>query len=95
MQSIDSIRALVLAFIRGEADFRQFNQKYDDLFRDLPDEVYDESPDTAFLSQIHERLDWTASDVSPQDRADGWITAVEFKDWLKGAYPRTWDSVGG
>jgi hypothetical protein len=79
----NAIIALVDEFLSGNLSFEAFDVAYGKAFHgDLPPwglSWADEEP----LSEIDERLQWTTKDSpSEEDRAYGYISREEFREWL-------------
>jgi hypothetical protein len=76
--------ALVDQLLAGELTVPQFRVAYYDFYLDeVPDEALT-IQDSEFFGLVQEMLDWTALAPPEEDRAVGWMSYDEFRDWVAG-----------
>ncbi len=75
--------AMLRAYLSGASAFDSFYKRFYFYF---VDEIHGDAlseADWEFFGAIHDKLDFVAETVDPISRADGWISAKEFKQWLR------------
>jgi hypothetical protein len=76
--------ALVDQLLAGELTVPQFRAFYYDFYlEEVPDEALTVQ-DSEFFGLVQEMLDWTTLAPPEEDRAVGWMSHEEFRDWVAG-----------
>jgi len=74
---------LVAEYLEERIALPEFQARFSSLFVDeIPDTALDEQQ-WEFYGAIHEKAEWTAPDPPTQDKRDGWLSADEFRAWLR------------
>lgn len=70
-------------YLTGRDAFDAFVDAYYYFFVDgVPENTLDESA-YRYFAGIQEKLDFASAAPTTEERSDGWISADEFKDWLR------------
>jgi len=72
---------LIDKFIIGKINRKEFDDKFNDLY--LTEDSNFEEAEENFLSEIHYQLAYVTENPDEIDRKDGFISADEFREWLK------------
>lgn len=72
--------ALIDDLLHERLTFDQFDRPYSNDYIDAPSFANEDREE--FFGDVHERLEWTATEVDDTDRGDGYISVPEFKEWL-------------
>jgi hypothetical protein len=79
----DALIELVEKFMKGNLTFDEFDVTYGQVFHsELPSWGLSDKEVEA-LAEVDDRLQWTVKGTpTPQDRADGFMSREQFREWL-------------
>ncbi len=75
---------LIERYLAAEIDIELFHEKFYLPFVELEVEI--DEVEEVFFSEVCEKMDFTEYDnikISEDEKLFGWITEIEFRDWLK------------
>lgn len=72
---------LIDKFVSGKVNRKEFDNKFNDLY--LAEDSNFKEAEEDFLSEIHYELAYVTENPDQIDRKDGFISANEFREWLR------------
>ena len=91
--TIAALDALIGGFLAGTTGWETLEAQYSPVYLFLPDEAFPDVETEVWYGVVHERIEWTTAEPSPEQKTFGWMTHAEFRGWLEEAV-RTKPAVG-
>jgi len=83
MDQLTALRDMIDRLLAGETTFDEFARTFGIYYYEhLPVAVM-RSPAATFVSDVLEKLEFTTTNPTAEERAEGWIDERDFVDWLR------------
>jgi len=83
--SIGTLDGLIDGYLAGSTPFETLEAQYSPCYLFLPDEAFPDVETEVWYGVVHERIEWTTAEPSPEQKRFGWMTHAEFRTWLEAA----------
>ena len=78
-----NLQGMIDALVSGAWSVKEFDEQYYWYWLNgMPHDLLSDD-EVEFYSLIQEQLEWTAAAPSEEERGYGWLTEVEFVDWVR------------
>ena len=84
-ESLATLDALIAGFLAGDTPFEALEARFSPVYLFLPEEAFGDVQTEVWYGVVHERIERTTADPTPDQRAFGWRTVAEFRAWLQSA----------
>jgi hypothetical protein len=92
-ESLATLDGLIDGFLAGATPWETLESRYGPVYLYLPEEAFGDVETEVWYGVVHERIEWTTAEPSPEQRAFGWMSVADFRAWLEAAV-RTRPRIG-
>lgn len=83
--SIHTLDALIDGYLAGTTPFETLESRFGPCYLFLPEDAFADVETEVWYGVVHERIEWTTAEPSPEQRAFGWMSVGELRAWLQDA----------
>jgi hypothetical protein len=83
--SLATLDALIAGFLAGTTPFETLEAQFSPCYLFLPDDAFPGVEAEVWYGVVHERIEWTTAEPSPEQKEFGWMSHAEFRAWLAAA----------
>lgn len=81
----ETLDRLIGGYLAGTTPFETLEAQYSPVYLFLPDDAFPDVETEVWYGVVHERIEWTTLDPSPEQKQFGWMSHAEFRAWLEEA----------
>ncbi|WP_420127336.1 hypothetical protein [Longimicrobium sp.] len=81
--SLETLDRLIDGFLAGSIPFATLESQFAPAYLFMPEDAFPDVETEVWYGVIHERIEWTSSAPSDEERAFGWTSIDEFRAWLQ------------
>jgi hypothetical protein len=81
--SLDTLDRLIDGFLAGSIPFATLESRFPWCYVSLPEDAFPDVETEVWYGVVHERIEWTGSAPSAEEKAFGWMSVDEFRAWLQ------------
>lgn len=83
--SMETLDALIAGFLAGDIPFETLEAQFGPVYLFLPDDAFPDVQTEVWYGVVHERVERTMPEPTPDQRRFGWRSVAEFRAWLETA----------
>lgn len=83
--SLETLDALIAGFLAGDTPFETLEARFSTVYLFLPDHAFPDVQTEVWYGVVHERVERTMPEPSPDQRRSGWRSVAELRAWLTDA----------
>lgn len=81
----ETLDALIGGYLAGTTPWETLESEYGPCYLFLPEDAFADVETEVWYGVVHERIEWTTAEPSPEQQQFGWMTIGEFRTWLEEA----------
>jgi hypothetical protein len=83
--TLATLDALIDGYLAGTTSFETLESQFSPCYLFLPEDAFSDVETEVWYGVVHERIEWTTAEPSPEQKSFGWMSVGEFRAWLEGA----------
>lgn len=83
--SLETLDGLIEGFLAGDTPFETLEAQFSTVYLFLPDDAFPDVQTEVWYGVVHEHVERTMADPSPNQRRSGWRSIPELRAWLEAA----------
>lgn len=84
-ESLETLDALIDGYLAGRTPFETLESRFAPCYLFMPEEAFPDVETEVWYGVVHERIEWTTAEPTPEQKSFGWMSVGEFRAWLEEA----------